>query len=188
MKKLVWFFLLLSSLNLSAQEFGGAVLSNFEKEFYSNPQATLLDYEFVDSHPLSLMGEFLQVFVVEAKSMDKTTSSKKALVISHSPRREFIGKYDYIDADEIDELINALEYYINNLAGTKPKNHQSFIWTSRGGYQMQATCSMDFPKKYNLSSRIDAFDSSTLGALMFNKQVEKLIVTLKGARVMINAE
>jgi len=185
MNKIVWFFLLLCSLNASAQNFENQILSDFEREIYNSSEGVVLNYKFVNSHTLALTGQFIQVYIVEAINIDDAVPPKKALVISHSSRRDLIGKHDFIDADEVDGLINALEYFLENLAGTKPKDHQSFMWTSRGGYQIQATCAMDFPKRYTFNSRLDHFNSSSNGATVYNKQVEKLIVSLKGAKVML---
>lgn len=177
---------LLCACSAYTQNVENLILSNFEKEFYKDSEGTLLTYKLIDAHQLGVSGSFLQVFEVEAVNIAKPELSKKALAISHSIRREFLGMHNFIDVDEVDKLINALEYYVQNLADSKPKNHQSFFWTSRGGYQIQAAYSMSLPRRYNLSSKINVFDSiSTSGELLYNKQIEKLIITLKGAKAML---
>lgn len=169
-----------------AQDLGGPILSNFEKEFYASPKGVILNYTYVNHHSLNVMGEFFQVFTVERSSIDGSLSNQKALVISQSTRRKTLGRHDYIDSDEVPELINALAYYLKNLADTKPEQPQAFVWTSRGGFQIKASYSNEIPRRYILTSKMDHLSTISNSVVFFNRQIEEIIISLKAANVMLN--
>ena len=178
-------FFLLLSIGTFAQNIGGPILSNFEEEFYSATDGVLLEFTYVGHHVSTLQADFIQVFVAETKPLNTGLESKKALVIGHSQRRKILGRHDFIDADEVPALIAALEHFVNKLSNTKPDKHQSFIWTSRGGYQINATFSLDVPRRFILSSKMDALSSISNTKVLFNKQVRELLESLKNAQALI---
>ena len=172
---------------LFAQNFEQQVLSDFERAVNNSKEAVILDFGLIGSFPSFLGNEFLQVHTVKAKRIDGTPINKTALVISHSPHRKNIGVRDYIDADEIDSLIRALEYYRDTLLDKDSNYDQSYTWTSRGGYQFRADF-VQFPKRHSAFSRMNNFNANKSLAMLSNKRIDEFINNIIKVRSFIKAQ
>ncbi len=178
------FILLYSSVFVKAQVFEQLVLSDFEREIYSSEEAIVMDFGLIGSFPSFMGNEFLQIHSVKARGIGTSGFEKSALVISHSPHRKNIAVRDFIDGDEIESLIQALVYYKDKMMDNDSKLDQSFVWTSRGGYQFRADF-VRFPKRHSAFSRINNFDATQSLSMLSNKRIDEFINSIRKVKSVI---
>lgn len=187
MSKLILSFVtLLLCANIQAQNFEQQVLSDFERDVYNCDEAVVMDFGLIGSFPSFIGNEFIQVHTVKAYGIGESSFKQNALVISHSSHRKNIGVRDFIDADEIDSFVRALEYYRDTLLGNDSKLDQSFVWTSKGGYQFRADF-VRFPKRHSAFSRINHFDATQGLAMLSNRRIDEFINSIIKVKSMLGS-